>query len=212
MSQENITPENVQTLIPVASPLVQVTGGQKYQINVQTTAHQVKMSDDTDVELRINTLERAISGNTTTRFCETIDERDALTSLIPGDYVVVRDATGDETVAKGGARYVWLPEGGGFRKVSEDEAMDNVCVWDHIEDRPEAGPAQIDMAVARQHSHENKAALDLIATDPAGNLTFNGVRPQDGRVWIAAVESVADMPENLAEGGLLIVNPAGGKA
>lgn len=202
------TTDDSPSLIHIATPLVQVSGGQSFQLDIETTARQVRTADGLDVETRLNTIERAVAGNSTVRFAETIEERDSLTGLIPGDMVVVHDATADETVDAGGARYIYLPDGAGFRKVSEDESMDVVCDWSHVENRPTSSVTDIDLAVARQHTHSNIETLSHLSDDGADNLLYKGKRINDGKVWICRVASLADIPTNLADNGLVFLTAA----
>lgn len=195
-----------KAVIPVNSPFYQVAGGQVYQINAETTASQVRTQDGLNVEIRLGTLERALSGKSTIRFAETCEAMEALSGLLPGDAVIVADATADETVEKGGARYIYQSDGT-FRKVSEDESMDIEFKWDLIEDRPESDPKQIDLAVAKQHTHENIETLAGLSDDGDGLLLFKNKRVTDGRVWIANVESLADIPVNIADKGIVFVFP-----
>lgn len=191
--------------IQVNTPLFQVSGGQTYQLNIETTASQVKCSDGMDIETRLQTVERAASGAAVVHFADDIAGRDALTGVNTGDTVIVADATGDATVGSGGARYVKLSDGS-FRKTSEDESMDVVCTWEHIENRPASTVAQIDLAVAKQHTHDNIETLAHISEDGTGKLLYKGRAISDGLVWVARVDSIDEIPFNLAEGGLVFLN------
>lgn len=199
--------EGAKIVINVNTPLYQAIGGQLYRLLIETIASQVKMSDGVSVETRINTLERALAANTTTYFAETIEDRDKLRALIPGDRVIVLDATGDESVKKGAATYVCMPDLS-FRKMAEDEAMDIVFNWALLQDKPQSPVADIDLAVARQHVHANKTELDQLSDDGADNLLYKGKRIHDGKVWVACAADIASAPDNLAEGGFLVINGA----
>lgn len=209
---ETTTPTQI-TIIPINTPIYQVSGGQTYKLLPETTAKQVKMGDGVDVETRVNTLERALAANTTLRFADDIAGRDALIGkdLIPGDIVVVADASADETVDSGGARYVYDTTGT-FRKISEDESMDIVCSWEHLQDKPDSTPAQIDLAVAKQHVHDNIETIVHLSDDGENNLLFKGKRINDGKIWVSRVGSLADIPTNLADGGLVFVPTVAGEA
>lgn len=195
-------------VINLPTPMFQAVGGQLYKLLLETTAAQVSMSDGVSVETRVNTLERALAANTTTRFADDIPARDALTGLIPGDRVHVLDATADATVVNGGATYIWMP-GLEWRKLSEDESMDLIFAWDKLEGKPASAVADIDLAVARQHTHGNKAELDALSDDGADNLLYKGRRINDGKVDVASATDLGLIPDKLRDGGLLIVNPAG---
>lgn len=219
MSQTSVN-ENVEgdvateTIIPVNTPLYQANGGQKYKLNIETTAGQVKMPDGIDVATRITTLERGLAANATSHIVDTIEERDALKNLIVGDKVTVLDATGDETVEKGGATYIYMKDFT-FRKLAEDEAMDHICDWEHIKNKPESPAKDIDTAVIKQHTHANKTILDLLgddgsnqATNAPGNLTYNGKLIWDGKRDIVSMNEGDTIPANLRDGGLIVINPA----
>lgn len=208
------TPESAETTTPEAPEptpiqtnvtIAQTVGGQIFEFNPKTTATQVKFPDGMDLNTRMATVERAASGASVTKFAETIAERDALTGLNPGDLVIVADATGDPTVKSGGARYICLPDGAGFRKSSEDESMDYECTWEHIQGKPDVTVAQIELAVAKMHNHANAETLANFSDDGAGNALFMGKRINDGKVWIVSVDSFDKIPTNLADGGLVLL-------
>lgn len=204
MSQtvENVTmPEPIQA----NASFTQTVGGQVFEYNLKTTGRQVKMSDGVDLETRLQMVERAASGAAVVKFADTVADRDALAGLNPGDIVVVADATDDETVDVGGARYVKQPEGQGFKKISEDESLDFVPDWSLIENGPASTPADIDLAVARQHQHANYETLTHLSDDGSDQLLYKGRRINDGKVWCARVASLADIPTNLADGGIVIL-------
>lgn len=207
MSQLTAAPDGAKIVINLNTPLYQAIGGQLYKLLLETVASQVRMSDGVSVETRINTIERALAANTTTYFADDIEARDALRGLIPGDRVIVLDAAGDETVNKGAATYVYMPDLS-FRKLAEDESMDFVFDWDKLINKPASSASEIDLAVARQHSHGNRTVLDQLTENESGQLTYRNQPINDGKVWIAAASSIANAPDNLADGGLLIVNQA----
>ena len=104
-----------------------------------------------------------------------IAARNAL-SPTRAQYVYVVNATGDATVASGGATYLWNPSGSTWIKTSEAESMDVSVTWASITGKPTSTPSQIDSAVANAHSHANKTQLDLIGQNAAGEMTYNGVQ------------------------------------
>lgn len=65
---------------------------------------------------------------------EDIAGRDEMGDLFVGKTVYVKDATGDETVNRGGAYYIW--DGLAWLKTSESESLDVVLNWDAIEGKP----------------------------------------------------------------------------
>lgn len=90
-------------------------------------------------------------------------------------YAFVTDATGDATVASGGATYLYNHATTTWLKVSEAESMDVVLQWANIQGGPSSSPANIDDAVTKRHSHANKTQLDQIG-EAAGEMTYNGVQ------------------------------------
>lgn len=69
-------------------------------------------------------------------------------------YVYVTNATGDSTVASGGATYLFNPTNSTWIKTSEAESMDVSVNWASITGKPTSSAAQIDAAVAASHSLE----------------------------------------------------------
>ena len=112
-----------------------------------------------------------------------IAARDALV-LTEARYVLVKNASGDPTVASGSATYVYDPAGTTpatkWFKVSESESMDIQLTWAALQGKPTSSVAQIDAAVAATHSHANKANIDKVGQDAGGNLTYNGQLPSTG--------------------------------
>ena len=105
-----------------------------------------------------------------------ITERNALV-LTKNTPVWVLDATGDTTVASGAALYLFNVANSTFIKLSEAESMDVTLNWASIQNKPTSAVADIDDAVARKHSHSNKATLDLLTQDAQGYLLVNGAPP-----------------------------------
>lgn len=200
------TPGAAPAAIAIDSPLYQVAGGQLYKINVETTAAQVKTGDGLNVETRINTLERALANNAQTHVVADIPARDALLSLITGDICQVLDASADPTVDAGAATYIYMQDGN-WKKIAEAESMDIIFNWALLQDKPSSTVAQIDLAVAKQHTHDNIETLTHISDDGAGNLLFKGKRINDGKAWVSVVESLDDLPGNMAENALVFVRP-----
>lgn len=98
--------------------------------------------------------------------------RDALTPTT-NVYAYVTDATGDSTVASGGATYLYNFSATSWLKVSESESMDVVMNWASIQGRPTSAVADIDDAVTKRHTHANKTQLDNIG-EANGEMTYNG--------------------------------------
>ena len=91
-------------------------------------------------------------------------------------YVYVVNATGDATVASGGATYLFNPTGSTWIKVSEAESLDVTVTWASITGKPTSSAALIDAAVAATHTHANKTQLDLIGQNAGGEMTYNGTQ------------------------------------
>lgn len=103
-----------------------------------------------------------------------IAARDALTPT-SNIYAYVTDATGDGTVASGGATYLYNFAATTWLKVSESESMDVVLSWASIQDKPTSTVTDIDDAVTKRHAHANKTQLDQIG-EASGEMTYNGVQ------------------------------------
>ena len=108
-----------------------------------------------------------------------IAARDALTPTDPIQ-VYVTDATGDGTVASGGAFYLYNPTGDTWIKTGESESLDVVLSWANIQDKPTSSVTDIDDAVSKRHTHGNKTQLDKIDEDGNGHMTYNGSLPVTG--------------------------------
>lgn len=66
--------------------------------------------------------------------------------------------------------------------------------------------ADVSDAVAKKHEHANKTdVLDKLSTQN-DELLFDGKRINDGLVEVASTTSIDTIPDNLRDGGLLIVN------
>lgn len=197
-----------KVVINLPTPMFQVVGGQIYKLLLETAASQVKMPDGVSVETRLNTMERALAANSQMHFADTIEDRDKIRGLIPGDKIHVSDATGDETVSKGWAEYIYGPDFT-FRKIAEGEGLDLIIKWEDIVGKPKSDPAAIDTAVLQQHNHTNKTELDYLSDDGAGNLLYKGKRVNDGLVEVVCASAEGIVPDNLRDGGLIIINPMG---
>lgn len=198
-----------KVVINLPTPMFQVVGGQIYKLLLETAASQVRMPDGVSVETRVNTLERALAANTQMHFADTIEARDKLRGLIPGDKVHVADASADETVEKGWAEYIYGPDFT-FRKIAEGEGLDLIIRWEDVVGKPDSAPKDIDTAVLQQHNHANKTELDFLSDDGADHLMFKGRRVWDGKVDVASASAEGYIPDCLRDGGLLIINPAVG--
>lgn len=93
-------------------------------------------------------------------------------ALVPFQTLVL-NATGDATVASGGATYIWEPGTSQWIKISEYESLDLVLNWSSLIGAPTSTVANIDDAVTKRHTHENKIALDKIG-EAGGLMTYDG--------------------------------------
>ena len=101
------------------------------EINLQTSAEQVKMADGTTVQAFLDSL--PAGGGAGAKVVADITARDALTPT-EGLIAYVVDATGDSTVKSGGASYIY--DGSNWIKISEFESMDMIIDWTDIQNKP----------------------------------------------------------------------------
>lgn len=87
--------------------------------------------------------------------------------------VYVKDATGDDTVKRGGAFYLYDNTATKWIKLSEAESLDISLDWDGITGKPTSSASAIDNAVTNAHSHANATQLDKIG-EAGGKLTYDG--------------------------------------
>ncbi|MGM0517894.1 MAG: hypothetical protein ACQER6_09875 [Pseudomonadota bacterium] len=135
-----------------------------------------RVINEADVQAMIDT---AGAGASALEIVDDITARDALT-LTENAFVLVLDASGDETVDSGGATYAYRHSDTSWHKMSEAESMDVVLQWANIQDKPTSAVADIDDAVSKRHNHSNKTQLDKIDQDGDGNLTYDGSLPATG--------------------------------
>lgn len=103
-----------------------------------------------------------------------IAARDAL-SPTSSWYVYVKDASGDATVASGGATYLWDTTGTTWVKISESESLDVALTWTALQNKPTSAVADIDDAVAKRHAHANMTELSNIG-EAGGEMTYKGTQ------------------------------------
>jgi len=221
------------------TPLYQRVGENLYQLNIQTTAEQVKMKDaeqgESSVQQEIEALREAVknvlaandamvfkgvvsqdsdiaaadyqagwtykvgtAGTYKGQKCEVGDLivciKDYADSAADSDWTVVQTnidgaVTGPESAADGN-----LPAfDGATGRIIRDSALRTADVSD---------------AVAKKHEHANRTdVLDKLSTQD-GELLFDGKRINDGLVEVASAANIDAIPENLRDGGLLIIAPA----
>lgn len=132
---------------------------------------------DVMTDLIINDLiDAKLQALSTTQVVADITERNALTPTEGSESFVI-DATGDGTVASGGAKYVY--DGTNWVKTSEAESMDiNFAslqiAWTQITGGPSSSPTQIDDAVSKAHEHTNLPVLEKFTEDGDGNVNYDG--------------------------------------
>lgn len=127
----------------------------------------------------------ASAGVSNAVFVADIAARDALTPS-SNIFAYVTDATGDGTVASGGATYLYNTNASAWVKISEWESMDFSVAWANIQNKPASTVADIDDAVSKRHTHANKTQLDQIGENANGDLTYNGAQPHvawDSVAW-----------------------------
>ena len=138
----------------------------------------------------------------------------ASTTVEAGQLVWVNDASTDPTVASGWAIYrkkvgvgIDYTTLAGWTKVSESESLDVVVDWANIQNKPTSTVAEIDQAVADDHTHSNKAQLDLIGFDsttsrPTYNSNLLAYRADVSKVVVAAEADAATVvaDNSLVEG------------
>jgi hypothetical protein len=160
-----VNPHSIYFIAPPSDP----NHVEVYVTNADgSIARRVINSDD--VQTMIST---AISAANTLTIVADIAARNALTPTGP-IFVFVSDATGDSTVASGGATYLWNPGTTAWIKVSEAESLDVVTQWANIQNKPTSSVSAIDTAVANSHTHSNKTQLDKVGENGSGMMTYNG--------------------------------------
>ena len=117
------------------------------EINLQTSAEQVKMADGKTVQAFLDSLPTGDGAGS--KVVADITARDALTTA-EGLIAYVVDATGDSTVKSGGASYIY--DGSNWIKISEFESMDMIIDWTDIQGKP------------------NIVDIKVSATEPTGQI------------------------------------------
>lgn len=132
-----------------------------------------RIIDEEDVQALINA---SLTGLSSLQVVADITARDALV-LDNNTYVLVLDATGDNTVSSGSATYVYRASNNTYYKVSEFESLDVVLNWNNITNKPTSSASAIDTAVTNSHTHSNKTYLDKVGQDGNGYFTYNNNYP-----------------------------------
>lgn len=125
---------------------------------------------EADIQTQIN---NSIAAIDTLEVVDDIAARDALNPSV-NTQVLVKDATGDNTVASGAATYVYESASDTWTKISEAESLDVALNWSDLIGGPSSSPAAIDAAVADAHTHANMTELNKIGEDGDGCFTYAG--------------------------------------
>ena len=219
------------------TPLYQRVGENLYQLNIQTTAKQVKMKSETDtdsdVQAEIEALRKKVdnvlSANDAMVFKGVVNQNSDIAAAdyqagwtykvgTAGTYKGQKCEVGDLIVcikdyASPGANADWTviqTNIDGAVTGPESAADGNLPAFDGATGRiirdSTLKTTDVSDAVAKKHNHTNKTdVLDKLSTQD-GELLFNGKRINDGLVEVASTTSIDSIPENLRDGGLLIVN------
>lgn len=127
-----------------------------------------------DIQSMINS---SIQASNAFEIVDNIAARDAL-PLTGNKFVLVLDATGDNSVASGAATYAWRSATSSWAKISEAESLDVTLTWAAIQGKPTSAVADIDAAVAQRHTHANMTELNKIGEDANGDLQYAGNHPR----------------------------------
>lgn len=168
----NLQPHSIYLVAPTAGPADYL---EIYVTDAAGTATRKTLTRP-QIQAMIDAAVASASGGGTV-FVDDIAGRDALTPD-NAQRVYVVNATGDGTVATGGAEYIWRASPGLWIKLSEAESQDLVQAWANIIGKPDSSPAAIDDAVTKRHSHANATQLANIGEDQEQNLTYRGARPR----------------------------------
>lgn len=148
-----------------------------FELYVTNSSGAVKrIPTDADITTKINAALSTVSSLTVVA---DIAARNALTPTT-NIQVLVKNATGDATVASGAATYVYEIATTSWTKISEAESLDVVLNWASIQGKPTSSASAIDSAVSASHTHSNKTQLDKVSEDAGGNLTYAGSLPHIG--------------------------------
>jgi hypothetical protein len=137
-----------------------------------TLAELVALADGTSLQDAIDALQGEVAGNSTVHIVDDIEARDAIEGAKLLDIALVKDATGDETVKAGWAKYILVDDG--WMKFAEGESIDIDLNWGAITGGPASAPGDIDAAVNASHEHGNKDVLDGFSEDEDGGLNYDG--------------------------------------
>ncbi len=208
--------------------LAQKIGEELFKLNYETVAGQVKFADGADLSTKFTALSNAVSGQTGTFVVADIAARDAIANPKVGDQAWVIDASADEAVNKGGAKYLYESAETGWIKTAELEGLDVIQDWADIQNKPNSTVSQIDTAVI--DAATNKADLVTVKADVATNkddiaTLKTAVAAKADQTELETLQTKVEtletgatkksvmyaatlpdaVPEDLAEGGLLVI-------
>ena len=219
------------------TPLYQRVGENLYQLNIQTTAEQVKMKDaeqgESSVQQEIEALREAVknvlAANDAMVFKGVVNQDSDIAAAdyqagwtykvgTAGTYKGQKCEVGDLIVcikdyADSAADSDWTvvqTNIDGAVTGPESAVSENLASFDGATGRiikdSALKTADVSDAVEKKHEHANKTdVLDKLSTQD-GELLFDGKRINDGLVEVASTTSIDTIPDNLRDGGLLIVN------
>lgn len=221
------------------TPLYQRVGENLYQLNIQTTAEQVKMKDaeqgESSVQQEIEALREAVknvlAANDAMVFKGVVNQDSDIAAAdyqagwtykvgTAGTYKGQKCEVGDLIVCI--KDYADSPADSDWTVVQtnidgavtgpESAVSENLASFDGATGRiikdSALKTADVSDAVAKKHEHANKTdVLDKLSTQD-GELLFDGKRINDGLVEVASTTSIDTIPDNLRDGGLLIIAPA----
>lgn len=180
--RETVLP-SPQNLLPYSIYLVAPAGQEDYVELYVTNAsiggaapYARRIINQVDIDTLIN---QKIQAARELVIVADIDARNALDPDF-SQFVFVVNATADNTVASGGATYLYNTVSEEWIKISEALSMDVVINYTDIVGRPTSTAAEIDDAVSKAHVHANKTELDKISEDANGNLLYSEKLPLTG--------------------------------
>lgn len=87
------------------------------------------------IRTALGTINSTLAGQTKMTVVADITARDALTGMNVGDQCWVLDASDDDTVASGAAKYIYQDTTNGWVKTAEAESMDMVVSWADVQNK-----------------------------------------------------------------------------
>lgn len=153
------------------TPFFQKVNGVIRKICYHTLAKVVFLSDGTDVETKLNALSNAVSGQAMSYVVDDIAARDAIAEPHVGDQAWVKDASADDTVEEGAAKYIYESADKGWVKTAEANEIDVVHKWENIQGKPTNTVADIDAAVTATKMLANH---ELTVSEDTKDLLLDG--------------------------------------